>query len=515
MKTDTKTPVRHRKSGWRVLALCPVSLLLLLGFLCFFSAKWYVDTYGQMGFDAILYTLTASLGGLEPELLLSYLLGGCVPSLVCTGLVMLALYYPYPRQITMVLLQKLRLRLFPLRRWLSCVVCILLSLGLIWKAAEDSQLTDYLQNLSKMSTIYQDEYRDPATAEISFPEEKRNLIYIFLESMETTFFSAEQGGILDQNVIPELYTLARENTNFSQNGSVGGYYATTGATWTIGAMVAHTAGIPLRTPPNVGGNDYGADGNFLPGVTTITDVLHENGYYQALMVGSDAAFGGRKAYYTQHNIDKIYDIHTFWEDGIVEDGRYVWWGAEDLYLFDYAKQAISQLAQQEQPFAFTMLTVDTHHIGGYVCPLCGNERSEQYENVYACSSRQTAAFLQWLQAQPFYENTTVVIVGDHPSMDGDYMKRNAPEGYTRMVYNCILNPAVDTENTKNRSFCAMDMLPTTLAAMGCTIEGDRLGLGTNLFSDTPTLLEEMGLQELNRQLSQSTTYYNKHFYFAD
>lgn len=51
------------------------------------------------------------------------------------------------------------------------------------------------------------------------------------------------------------------------------------------------------------------------------------------------------------------------------------------------------------------------------------------------------------------------------------------------------------------------MLPSTLAAMGVQIEGDRLGLGTNIFSDRQTLAEELGLGELNEMLSQNSEYY--------
>lgn len=488
-------------------------LLLLIGFLCFFAARWYVNTYGKMGFDSILYTLLANLSGVESDLVYDFLIHSLLPALLCAAIVVLALFYPYKHKIILTLCSKLRVCLFPLRRSIAWIVCILLSLGLISKAAVDSELVIYLEHISKMSTIYQDEYRDPATINITFPEQKRNLIYIYLESMESTFYSTEQGGILDTNVVPELYDLAAQNINFSHNDSVGGFYPMNGATWTVGAMVSQTAGIPLKTPPGLGGNDYGTDGTFLPGVTNLTDILHENGYFQALMVGSDATFGGRQQYYQQHNIDRIYDINTFWKDDIVEDGRYVWWGAEDKYLFSYAQQELTQLAAMDQPFAFMMLTVDTHHIGGYVCELCENTRQEQYENVYACSSRQVAAFVAWLQAQDFYENTTVVIAGDHPSMDGDYIKRNAPKGYARTVYNCILNSAVTTENTKNRDFCALDMFPTTLAAMGCQIDGDRLALGVNLFSDQPTLLETMGRTKLNSELSKNSVYYTDKFFF--
>ena len=82
------------------------------------------------------------------------------------------------------------------------------------------------------------------------------------------------------------------------------------------------------------------------------------------------------------------------------------------------------------------------------------------------------------------------------------------------MYNCIINPAeeVDEDVMKNREFCTLDMFPTTLAAMGCDIEGDRLGLGTNLFSQQPTLMERMGYTKLCAELSKQSDYYNNNFY---
>jgi phosphoglycerol transferase len=83
--------------------------------------------------------------------------------------------------------------------------------------------------------------------------------------------------------------------------------------------------------------------------------------------------------------------------------------------------------------------------------------------------------------------------------------------YERHIYNCFINSAVSAENTANRQFTAMDMFPTTLAALGCTIEGDRLGFGTNLFSDTPTLLETYGYDFFAEELSKRTFYYNRFY----
>ena len=121
-------------------------------------------------------------------------------------------------------------------------------------------------------------------------------------------------------------------------------------------------------------------------------------------------------------------------------------------------------------------------------------------------------FVNWLKAQPFWDNTTVVITGDHLSMDNGYFERNVAKGYDRMVYNCILNSPVTSDNTQNRDYCAVDLFPTTLAALGCTIEGDRLGLGTNLFSNRPTLAEKLGFDRFNNELGQASDYYVENFH---
>ena len=230
------------------------------------------------------------------------------------------------------------------------------------------------------------------------------------------------------------------------------------------------------------------------------------------MVGSDADFGGRKTYFATHDVDRIYDLYTAREDGIVPPNYWEWWGMEDLHLYTYAKQELTKLAQQDQPFAFTMLTVDTHHIGGYTCSKCGSDYEESYDNVYACASRQVMEFVQWIQDQSFYENTTIIITGDHFSMDKGYFNRNTEEGYVRHGYNCFINAPVTPVKTENRQFSALDMFPTTLAALGCTIEGDQLGFGVNLFSDKDTKIEEFGYSRFSEELQKRTDYYTENFY---
>ena len=476
-----------------------LTLLLLLSYGCFFAARWFVTVYGRIGFDSILFTLQSSLDGVQSGLVQSLLLRGALPTVICTALSCAIL---------------MMLRKLPVRRWVSILTSIALSVGLLGYAAVDVELTDYIWQMLSHSHLYENEYVAPDSVEITFPEEKRNLVYIMLESMETTYLSKELGGASDVNLIPELTELAQEGINFSHNDSVGGFHATNGASWTIGAIVAQTAGIPLKVPAGIEDwqNGYGKDGIFLPGVRSITNILDEAGYYTSFLCGSNADFGGRKPYYVSHGMDEIYDIHTARRDGIVPEDYFVWWGMEDLHLFEYARQELTKISQLDEPFAFTMLTVDTHHVGGYQCAYCLGEFEEPYEQSIACSSRQVLEFVNWLKAQPFWDNTTVVITGDHLSMDNGYFQRNVEEGYERMVYSCILNSPVTATHTKNRDYCAVDLFPTTLAAMGCTIEGDRLGLGVNLFSNRPTLSEKLCFNRFNAELGQTSDYYVEHFH---
>lgn len=70
----------------------------------------------------------------------------------------------------------------------------------------------------------------------------------------------------------------------------------------------------------------------------------------------------------------------------------------------------------------------------------------------------------------------------------------------RAIYNVIINSAVEADSTKNRKFVTMDFYPTILASLGVEIEGNRLGLGTNLFSKEKTLAEKYGYEKLFEEL---------------
>ena len=86
--------------------------------------------------------------------------------------------------------------------------------------------------------------------------------------------------------------------------------------------------------------------------------------------------------------------------------------------------------------------------------------------------------------------------------------------HDRTNYNLFLNVDAtlsDGAQTTNRLYTPMDLFPTILSALGNQIEGDRLGIGTDLFSARPTLSEELGYDTLSNELGKYSKYYIEHF----
>ena len=225
-------------------------------------------------------------------------------------------------------------------------------------------------------------------------------------------------------------------------------------------------------------------------------------------MGSDAGFGGRRHYITEHGGYEIGDTKAMIAAGKLPEGYAQWWGYEDAKLFEFAKETLTELSASSQPFNMTMLTADTHFPDGYVCEFCEETHNDQYANVLSCSSKMVYEFISWIQQQDFYENTTIVISGDHLTMDPEFLE-SLDEDYTRTIYNCIINSAVEPVQEKDRQFGVFDMFPTTLAAMGVKIQGERLALGTNLFSKEKTLTEIHGRENLNKELQKNSKFYNE------
>ena len=336
--------------------------------------------------------------------------------------------------------------------------------------------------------------------------------------MENTYYSQDLGGYMEQNLMPDLAELSKEGFSFSHlPEGFGGPTANTGGTWSVASMVNMSTGLPMKAP--VAANAYGAAGNFLPGATTLGDILKEQGYAQTVMFGADATFGGLNHYFHDHGDFRILDWNGVKAEGWLPADYSVWWGFEDTKLFEFAKKELTRLSETGKPFHFVMETADTHFADGYLEPDAQTPFESQYANVIFHNQKQVVEFVRWIQAQPFYENTTIVLIGDHLSMDQKFFADIDPS-YQRTCFNLILNPAptvrhMPQKRMHNRQWASFDMFPTILSSIGVEIKGDHLGIGTDLFSGKQTLFEEYGVDFVNEELVKGSRFYNENILNGD
>ena len=329
---------------------------------------------------------------------------------------------------------------------------------------------------SKMcnSELYLKEYIFPDSVMIKFPGRKKNLIYLMLESMEVNF----------KDYTPEINEISKENISFLPGGVD---VAMTG--WTIAAQVSKNCGIPLYLPKGLENSEQIF--RFLPRAKCLTDILAENGYNQIYVQGSNGDFASTRNFWTQHGVGVFQDFSYYIKKGVA-DRKDVLWGLPDKKLYGFLREELDGLAQDSlRPFAMYAATIDTHFPEGLVsegCPISETENT-QYPSVLRCASSQLASFLQWTKKQSWYENTVIVLVGDH-TWDTFTDLLNMPKEEPLYWIDVFINSQKQSPKLE-RNFSSFDMYPTVLEAMGAEIEGHRLGLGTSLFSNEKTLLEKM------------------------
>lgn len=473
------------------------------------ACDWFNIRFG-VSFEEILFTITSPLKGSDVSFLdeaVEYIFPYITDILPMVGvLVLLAIILKSVIVLIDIRIKDIKIKLDLYKCYRFCAIFIVSILFInAWNYAFSSlDLNTYIARKLDKTTIYEDYYINPN--EVTITPSNKNIIYLYLESMENTYSSKELGGEQEINYIPLLTELAFDNISFSNNEYLGGGRILYGTSWTMGALFSSTTGIPFSLPVN--GNSMDTFENFAPGVTALGDMLENYGYNQVFLCGSDGNFAGRKNYFEQHGNYDVLDYYYAIEKAYIPKEHYVWWGYEDEKLYEIAKKELLMLAENEEPFNFTMLTVDTHHIDGYVCNICENNYDNQLANVITCADKQAYEFIMWCMEQDFYEDTVIFITGDHLRMDTTLVA-NAQD---RRMYNCIINAQKEPKgNLKNREFTSLDYFPTVLSAMGFEIEGDRLGLGVDLFSGEKTLVESLGYDVVNNETRKYSKYYVDNF----
>lgn len=495
--------------------------------LCFAMASWFAIFWARKSYpmqlhNTVFFVLKSSTNNGDSTLALSMWRGFIAPGVIT--------FFIY-RALTIFIMMRQekwwhkKILTIKSHYIFSAVYIILIALiaAVTFKAWKYPMLAYNLNKTPVESNFYNENYVTPHVT-LSKDSKRRNLVVIFMESMESTYFDTAHGGIFNETPIPRLQDLAQKNINFHNGESLGGGVNIEGTSWTAAGMLSKLSGLPYYNP------FIKVDGvtKCLRKATFLTDILSDNGYKCIFSMGSNKYFENRASLFEDHHTE-IHDIDYYKNTGLIPSDYKVFWGFEDLKLYKAARKELFDLGQKSlkgTPFFFGMLTVDTHFPQGFVCENCGEEipSEPQMFRVLRCADNLVCDLIQWIGEQEWGSDTTIVIMGDHNYLnapDNNFIAENSTLNKNdtekaRHFLDIIINPNKEIYNseltiqafTRAHEFSSLDMMPSILTSMGYKVENDHAGFGVSLFSDEKTLLEKYKRGTVEDALLKRTTQYD-------
>ncbi|MBI5654823.1 LTA synthase family protein [Candidatus Uhrbacteria bacterium] len=229
----------------------------------------------------------------------------------------------------------------------------------------------------------------------------RNLIIIQVESLENSVMDKTVGGA---EITPNLNRLAREGLYFDN------YYTQVGPGNTADAELTTMNSVyPLANEVAFIGyadNDYAA----------LPDLLKQNGYGTYALHGDVPSFWNRANMYPKLGYMKSFSHDEFTPTRPV--------GFEDLGDVDFFEQSLPKLKALPQPFMATLITLSSHTPFTIPADLqtldVPNDHTFNWiqwsylESIHY-TDKAIGGFIDGLKREGLYENSLVVIFGDHGS----------------------------------------------------------------------------------------------------
>ena len=336
-----------------------------------------------------------------------------------------------------------------------------------------------IENELSIQNNFSDYYKTPTIQSVS--DEHPNLVYIFAESFETTYF--------DETLFPSLVTqlrqLKEQSTYFTDIRQVKG----TG--WTIAGATAVICGLPLVTPSSSSktsqGNSMSKMDSFYSGATCMSDLLQKEGYKMVSRRGASLKFAGTDKLYRTHHFEDIKGLDEL-KPSLKNSSYLTSWGLYDDTLFDIAFNDFKKLSTSKRKFAMFVSTMDMHHPTGHVSKSCVNhsyqDGSNSMLNAVYCSDELLGKFIKTIQDSPYGKNTVIVVASDHLAMHNLAIDTlNKGERRDQLM---ILDPRTKEGKSVAKMGSTLDIGTTLLPFLGYKAE---LGLSRNLLSDEKSLIE--------------------------
>lgn len=501
-----------------LISLVVSELGVVLSIFVMFTIPWAVDTFPLSNVEAVLFTVFAGENeGAEEFVISGFVNKVAIPVLKCSIFVLAVQLV-----LTFVLLRsqsfysagmwKIRL-LFNQRRFVPLLwqmqratlavlgayasVLFFVLPGIVMSAPFRALIQRPVD-----SEFYRNNYVHPDSVEIRADGSPMNLVVIFLESMEKNF----------AQYTPEIVELEGTALDFLPGGK-----NVSGTSWTIAGITGKLCGIPLNMPMGI--EEYlGNLPTYVPYAKCLMDVLADKGYNQLYAQGTDGSFTQKKDFWRAHGNVNIHDIKYYKSVGKIPENYLVFWGFEDRKLYHLVKEELDSIASLDNPFAFYMLTIDTHQPRGWLDDSCRialknigitDIKLNHFPEALRCASMQLESFIDWMREQTWFDKTVVFVMGDHatPSLSA---KAGISQSDSLYWTNFVINPAksVGELYRRGRVYSSLDMFPTILESMGFELDGHAIALGRSLYADSPTLLEMYGQRTLDSLLRERSIQYD-------
>jgi len=295
--------------------------------------------------------------------------------------------------------------------------------------------------------------RAALTRQVAGVRPGKNLVLIYLESLESLYLDER----LFPGLTPNLNRLKEQGLTFT------GLEQVEGADWTMGGIVSSQCGTPLIYGFGPDGNDVLQNG-FLGRATCLGDLLRAAGYRQLYLNGASTRFAGQGRFLRDHGYDEVNgqeELRPRLKDPAYLNG----WGLYDDSLFAIAEGYYNQLAQGQQPFNLTLLTIDTHPPSGNASASCPSYQARDNAMLDAvhCTDYLVGRFIERLRQAPAWRDTVVALCSDHLAMR-NIAQPLYPQDYPRRLFFTVLNAGHQGQVPVAASH--LDLAPTLLSLLG-------------------------------------------------
>ena len=310
--------------------------------------------------------------------------------------------------------------------------------------------------------------------------EGRNVIAVSLESLQSFVINEEMNG---EVVTPFLNSLTNDKDTYYFSD----FYHQTG--------LGKTSDSEFIFENSLYGLGRGAV-FFTHGENTynsFAERLGENGYFTNIMHANNKSFWNRDMIYKSFKLDQFYDLESY---NVTEETS-VNWGLKDIPFFE---QSAALMKEMPQPFYSRLITL-TNHYPFYLDPEdmmipeydSNSGTLNRYFQTVRYLDESVKEFFDDLKEQGLYENSIIVMYGDHYGISENHNKAMAKylnkeeitpydSALLQAVPLYIHIPGSNDGQVMENVAGQLDIRPTLLHLLGIETSKD-MQLGADLFSE--------------------------------